>query len=244
MKKKVFLFLLLFVLGGALPACASSLLYAFSSGDILLTNPKTVPTYGLGRIDFNDGEIVPTVIISGDTKQHAVAEFTRNGKRYIYDTKVQKPNEDTTYYDIYDARRGVDMTLAKDLTLSITPNPIASCDLTLAPDAEGYIYAIIDGNTLTRYDMLNWSNKVTQTLESGYNVYSLVGLTNNANFVYVWASQRENMKADGSYNSLKSDIFVYDRETLEKVADFHFARTGLDPTRKLVDDETTAGNRL
>ena len=176
MKKKIFLFLLLFVLGGALPACASSLLYAFSSGDILLKNPKNVPTYGLGRIDFYGGELVPTVIISGDTREHYVAEFTRNGKRYIYDSKVQMPNKNTTYYDIYDAAKGVDTPLAKDLILSVTPNSI------LEPDAEGYIYAI-SGTTLTRYDMLNWNNRITQTLESGYNVYSLVGLTNNANFL-------------------------------------------------------------
>ena len=77
-----------------------------------------------------------------DTREHFVAEFTRNGKRYIYDAKVQKPNEYTTYYDIYDAAKGVDKPLAKDLTLSVTPNSIDVCDLTLEPDAEGYIYAI------------------------------------------------------------------------------------------------------
>lgn len=108
MKKRALL-LLLFLLAGAVPACASSLLYAFSSGDVLLTKPtqSQIPTYGIGRIDFDSetGEMIPTVLISGDTKQHSLGEFTRNGRRYIYDTKVQKPNEDTTFYDVYDASR-------------------------------------------------------------------------------------------------------------------------------------------
>ena len=54
----------LFFLAGAVPACASSLLYAFSSGDILLTNPSQTPTYGIGRMDFDPdtGEPVPTIL--------------------------------------------------------------------------------------------------------------------------------------------------------------------------------------
>ena len=109
---------------------------------------------------------------------------------------MQKPNESVTYYDIYDASRGVDKPLEADLTLSVTPNPTVSCDLTLAPSADGYVYAI-NGTTLTRYDMLNWNETVSTTLENGYNVYSLVGLTNNANVLYVWASQRNNITAGG-----------------------------------------------
>ncbi len=237
-KRALLLSSLLLLLAGAVPACASSLLYAFSSGDILLTNPRQTPTYGIGRMDFDSetGEITPTVLISGDTRQHALGEFTRNNSRYIYDSKVQKPNESVTYCDIYDASRGVDEPLATDLTLSVTPNPTASCDLTLAPSADGYIYAI-NGTTLTRYDMLNWSGTVSTTLESGYNVYSLVGLTNNANVLYVWSSQRNNIGANGSYIPAKSDIYIYDRDTLEKLADFKFVRTGLDTTKKLPDDE-------
>lgn len=129
-------------------------------------------------------EPVPTVIISGDKRQHGLGEFTRNGHRYIYDMKVNKANENTQYYDVYDASIGVDSPLAEDLMLSVTPNPKASADLTLAPDAEGIIYAI-NGTTLARYDLLNWGGTVTATLDSGYDVYSLIGLTNNANLLYV-----------------------------------------------------------
>ncbi|MBQ7561556.1 MAG: hypothetical protein IJS99_06960 [Synergistaceae bacterium] len=227
--------MLIFLLGSCLPACAKSLLYTFSSGDIIATNPSQTPTYGVGRIDFDEGEPVQTILISNDTKQHSLGEFTRNGLRYIYDSRVQKPDENTTYYDVYNASIDITRPIASNMTLTITPNPITSCDLTLAPDSEGYIYAIHD-NTLTRYDLLNWDNKVTQTLESGYNAYSLVGLTNNVNYVYVWASQRENISGD-NYTPAKSDIYIYNRETLAKVADFHFVRTGLDVTKKRVDDE-------
>ena len=181
-------------------------------------------------------EPVPTVIISGDKRQHGLGEFTRNGHRYIYDMKVNKANENTQYYDVYDASIGVDSPLVEDLMLSVTPNPKASADLTLAPDAEGIIYAI-HGTTLMRHDLLNWSGTVSATLDSGYDVYSLVGLTNNANFVYVWQSQRTAISADGSYTPVKSDVAVYDRATLTKQATFSFPRTGLDATKKLVDDE-------
>ena len=199
MMRKRLLFALLFLLVGALPACASSMLYTFSSGDILLTNANPAPTYGLGRIDFDEitGEPVPTVILSGDNRQHALGEFTRNNQRYIYDSKVRKPIENITYYDVYNATSGIDNKLVRDFTINVNLNPIASCDLTLAPDAQGYIYAIQDNNILTRYDMLNWGGTVTARLETGYNVYSLVGLTNNANFVYVWCSQRSAINADG-----------------------------------------------
>ena len=44
MLKKRLLFALLFLLTGALPVCASSMLYTFSSGDILLTNANPAPT--------------------------------------------------------------------------------------------------------------------------------------------------------------------------------------------------------
>lgn len=108
--------------------------------------------------------------------------------------------------------------------------------MTLAPDAEGIIYAI-NGTTLTCYDLLNWSGTVSATLDSGYDVYSLVGLTNNANFVYVWQSQRTAISADGSYTPVKSDVAVYDRATLTKQATFSFPRTGLDATKKRADDE-------
>ncbi len=181
-------------------------------------------------------EPVTTAIISGDKRQHGLGEFTRNEHRYIYDSKVNKANENITYYDVYDASRGPDYPLATDLVLSVTPNPKASADLTLAPDAEGIIYAI-NGTTLTRYNLLNWSGTVSATLDSGYDVYSLVGLTNNANFVYVWQSQRTAISADGSYTPVKSDVAVYDRATLTKQATFSFPRTGLDATKKRADDE-------
>lgn len=111
-------------------------------------------------------ESVPTVIISGDKRQHGLGEFTRNGRRYICDSKVNKADENTKYYDVYDASRGPDYPIATDLVLSVTPNPKASADLTLAPDAQGIIYAI-NGTTLTRYDLLNWSGTVSATLDSG-----------------------------------------------------------------------------
>ena len=153
--------------------------------------------------------------------------------------KVNKADENTTYYDVYDASRGPDYPIATDLVLSVTPNPKDSADLTLAADAQGIIYAI-NGTTLTRYDLLNWSGSVSATLDSGYDVYSLVGLTNNANFVYVWESQRTATSADGSYTPVKSDVAVYDRASLSKQATFSFTRTGLDATRKMPDDEAYA----
>ena len=211
----------------------------FSSGDILAPNAASIATYGIGRIDFVNGRIVPRVVISGDNRQHGLAEFTRSGKRYIYDTKVNKTNENINYFDVYDASIGIDLPLATELTLSVTPNPIASADLKLAPDTQGIIYAI-NGTTLTRHDLLNWEAPKSTTLESGYNVYSLVGLTNNANVLYVWASNRTAVSADGSYTPISSDIFVYDRNTLERKAAFHFPRTGLDITPKRPDDETAA----
>lgn len=157
MKKYVLLFILC-LWGGVIPAPASSILYTFSSGDILAKNANDIATYGLGRIDFVNNLPVPKVVLSGDRKSHALGEFTRNGRRYIYDQKVQKPNEDTAYFDVYDASRGIDSPLAKNLTLTVTPSAIASADLKLAPDSTGYVYAIINGTTLTRYDLLNWSS--------------------------------------------------------------------------------------
>lgn len=217
---------------------ASSYLYTFSSGDILATNSNA--TYGLGRIDFVSGEPIPSVVLSGDKKQHGLGEFTCNGTRYIYDQQVQKPNENVTYFDVYNASIGIDNPVAKNLTMSVTPNPVASADLTLAPDAQGIVYAIVGGKTLTRYDLLNWGAPVTATLADGYQVYSLVGLTNNANLLYVWASNRTAISADGSYTPVSSDVFVYDRATLERKADFHFPRTGIDATKKTADDEPYA----
>ena len=237
MKKHVLL-LVLFLFVGAIPASASSLLYSFTSYDVIAKDRNTGTTYGLGRIDFDSGVPVPTVLLSRDNKSHALGEFTRD-KRYIYDSKVQKPNEDTTYFDVYDASAGIDNPLAKDLTLTITPNSIASADLKLAPDSTGYVYAIINGKTLTRYDLLNWNSTVTRPLPSGYNVYSLVGLTDHETVLYLWASKRTK-QSDGSYKSEKSDIFVYDRNTLNPLTTepFHFVRTGLDSTSRLVDDQS------
>ena len=235
MKKYSLLFFLALVLW-SVPADASSLLYTFSSGDLLAANALQVATYGLGRIDFVSGEPVPTVIISGDKRQHALGEFTRNGRRYIYDLKVNKANENIKYYDVYDASAGPNYPLATNQIVSVTPNPKASADLALTPDTAGIVYAI-DGTTLSRYDLMNWSGTVTATLDSGYDVYSLVGLTNNANFVYVWESKRTAISADGSYTPVSSDIAVYDRATLRKLAVFSFPRTGLDATKRRVDDE-------
>lgn len=232
----IFLALITLAIPAAVTANASSLLYTFSSGDILASNALQVATYGLGRIDFISNEPFPTVIISGDKRQHGLGEFTRNGHRYIYDRKVNKANENIAYYDVYDASRGPDYPIAKDLVLSVTPNPKASADLTFTPDAGGIIYTI-DGTTLTRYDLMNWSGTVSATLDSSYDVYSLVGLTNNANLVYVWESKRTAISADGSYTPVSSDVAVYDRATLTKLAVFSFPRTGLDATKKRADDE-------
>ena len=231
MKKFILLISLALFINFAVPANASSLLYTFSSGDLLAANALQTVTYGLGRIDFVSGEPVPKVILSGDKKQHALAEFTRNGVRYICDTKVNKSNENTKYYDVYNASVGPDWPVATDLAISVTPNPKASADLTLAPDSEGIIYAI-NGTTLSRHDLLNWSGTISVPLDGSYDVYSLVALTNNANLLYVWQSQRTATSADGSYTPIKSDIAVYDRATLTKQATFHFPRTGLDATRK------------
>ena len=234
--KKFILIISIALITLAVPANASSLLYTFSSGDILASNALQVATYGLGRIDFISNEPFPTVIISGDKRQHGLGEFTRSGHRYIYDMKVNKANENIAYYDVYDSSRGPNYPIAKDLVVSVTPNPKASADLTLTPDAEGIIYAI-DGTTLTRYNLLNWGGSVSVTLDSGYDVYSLVGLTNNANVLYVWQSKRTAMNADGSYTPVSSDVAVYDRATLTKLATFSFPRTGLDATKKKADDE-------
>ena len=239
MRKKLLIFLSIFVLS-AMPAFASSLLYTFSSGDILAANSNA--TYGIGRIDFTGEKgITPRVLLSGDRRELALGEFTRNGKKYIYASKVNKANENTTYFDIYDPSRGVSSndTLtpinASELILTVQPNSIASADLTLAPNAEGYVYAI-DGTTLKRYDFLNWGSPTTTTLKSDYNVYSLVALTNNNNFLYVWGSNRSAVSADGSYTPVSSDIFIYDRSSLAQLAHFPFVRTGLDATKKLADD--------
>ena len=239
MKKHVLLLVLFLCCWGAIPASASSLIYSFTSYDVSAKDRNTGTTYGIGRIDFDSGVPVPTVLLSRDNKSHALGEFTRDGKRYIYDSKVQKPNEDTNYFDVYDASAGIDNPLAKDLSYTLTPNPIASADLKLAPDSKGYVYAIIGGTTLTRYDLLNWNSTVTRPLPSGYDVYSLVGLTDHETVLYLWASKRTK-KADGSYASEKSDIFVYDRNTLTPLTTepFHFVRTGLDSTSRRVDDQS------
>ena len=219
----------------ASPVGASSLFYSFTSGDVLDKNYTA--TYGLGRIDFVNGVPVPQVVLSGDKRQHGLTEFTRNGVRYICDSKVQKPNENVKYYDVYSSTEGIANKLISDFTVSVTPNPVASCDLSLAPDAEGIIYSI-EGTTLKRHDLLNGTTTATVNLDSGYNVYSLVGLTNNANVLYVWASNRTNISTDTSYTPISSDIFIYDRSTLAKKAHFPFVRTGLDITGALPDDPT------
>ena len=46
MKKYVLLFILC-LWGGVIPASASSILYTFSSGDILAKNANDIATYGL-----------------------------------------------------------------------------------------------------------------------------------------------------------------------------------------------------
>ncbi|MBQ6736957.1 MAG: hypothetical protein IJP41_00695, partial [Synergistaceae bacterium] len=166
MKKHVLL-LVLFLFVGAIPASASSLLYSFTSYDVTAKDRNTGTTYGLGRIDFDIGVPVPTVLLSRDNNSHALGELTRD-KRYIFDSIVHKPNEDTNYFDVYDASAGIDNPLSTNLTYTLTPNPIASADLKLAPDSKGYVYTIIGGTTLTRYDLLNWSSTVTRPLPSGY----------------------------------------------------------------------------
>ena len=89
MRKKLLIFLSIFVLS-AMPAFASSLLYTFSSVDILAANSNA--TYGIGRIDFTGEKgITPRVLLSGDRRELALGEFTRNGKKYIYASKVKKP---------------------------------------------------------------------------------------------------------------------------------------------------------
>lgn len=52
MKKFILMLSIAFIINFATPANASSLLYTFSSGDILASNALQVATYGLGRIDF------------------------------------------------------------------------------------------------------------------------------------------------------------------------------------------------
>ncbi|MBR0317042.1 MAG: hypothetical protein IJQ99_09270, partial [Synergistaceae bacterium] len=91
MKKHVLLLVLFLCCWGAIPASASSLIYSFTSYDVSAKDRNTGTTYGLGRIDFDSGVPVPTVLLSRDNKSHALGEFTRDGKRYIYDSKVQKP---------------------------------------------------------------------------------------------------------------------------------------------------------
>ena len=102
---------------------------------------------------------------------------------------------------------------------------------------------------MIRYDLLNWNSTVTQTLPSGYDVYSLVALTDHENVLYMWASKRTKqpdgsyVKSDGSYVSEKSDIIVYDRASLKLLNTFSFVRTGLDSTSKLVDDQSKTATK-
>ena len=58
--------------------------------------------------------------------------------------------------------------------------------------------------------------------------------------MYVWSSKRTNITASGDYTPVSSDIYVYDRETLEELAVFHHVRTGFDTTIKKSDDENQA----
>ncbi len=128
---------------------------------------------------------MPHVIVSGEKGSLALGEFTRDNTRYLYVSKVNKPNENTIFYDIYKPD-DINTPIHSGLEVTVTPNKIASSDLTLAPDAEGYIYAITNVTTLNRYNFLDWSSPITTTLSSDYDVLSLVGLTNNANFLYIW----------------------------------------------------------
>ncbi|MBR4197034.1 MAG: hypothetical protein IKQ95_10030 [Synergistaceae bacterium] len=53
----------------------------------------------------------------------------------------------------------------------------------------------------------------------------------------MWESKRTAISSDGSYTPVSSDVAVYDRATLRKLATFSFPRTGLDATKKTADDE-------
>ena len=126
----------------------------------------------------------------------------------------------------------------QERTLSLPENTVASADILLPPDeANGLIYAI-DGNTLRAINPLTWTDQATANLSTEYNVHSLVSLwPDSHNYLYIWSSKRENITASGDYTPVKSDIHVYDRETLAELAVFEHVRTGFDTTMKKADDE-------
>ncbi len=241
----------------AVPASAYSLLYSFSSGDTL--DPTANPTYGVGCIDFIDSGDreyypVPEVIFSGDTWATAVGNFKAmgTGKEYLYVTRTDKKStanaSSTTGYIIYDPAGGLTESTRYDITLNF--NPATSLDILLPPDEyNGLIYAIDqNGNpnpVLKAFDARTGSEYMQVSLDKGYTEHKLVALLPDSyNYVYVWSSKRGVTSADGSYTSISSDITVYNRNTLAKVAYFPHVRTGFDVTAQKSDDEKTASGAL
>ena len=80
-----------------------------------------------------------------------------------------------------------------------------------------------------------------QTLPSGYDVYSLVALTNNANVLYVWCSKRT-VKSDGSYQPEKSDIFIDYMLVKERVQSEHGFLEDLEHKMMFVGAGPVGGN--
>ncbi|MBQ7559169.1 MAG: hypothetical protein IJT20_02870 [Synergistaceae bacterium] len=218
-----------------------SYFYSFSSGDLLDTTATV--TYGLGRIDFSGGVPTPTVLTSGDSKSITVGSFPRNGKTYLYSSKTDKKNtsatQSTTTYTVYDPDKPLNDQIstaqAHDLVVNISNN--ISIDIALPPDDKnGMIYVIDNNATLMRYDPLTWTS-TSQALPTGYDQHKLVSLAPDSwNYLYVWSSKKTNVSADGSYTPVSSDINVYDRDSLKKLATFSNVRTGFDTTKQKPDD--------
>ena len=169
-----------------------------------------------------------------------------NGHEYIYVTKTQKYGGSTTHrvtdYSFYNPSISISVPMNEtERRLSLPENTYASADILLPPDeANGLIYAI-DGNTLRAINPLTWTDQATHQLSTEYQVHNLVSLwPDSHNYLYVWSSKRTNITASGDYTPVSSDIYVYDRETLEELAVFHHVRTGFDTTIKKSDDENQA----
>ena len=200
----------------------------------------------MGRIDFSGGVPTPTVLTSGDTKAITVGAFPYGGKTYLYSSKTDKKDTSTTTmtttYAFYDPSKGLNSQITsattRDLVVNISND--LSIDIALPPDDKtGTIYVIDNNETLKAYDPITWAT-TTAALPEGYNQHKLVSLAPDSyNYLYVWSSKRTNVSADGSYDPISSDIHVYDRSSLSKLATFSNVRTGFDTTKQKADDETS-----